>query len=82
MKRQRTDWEKIFTNDATDQDLISKIHKQFIQPTTTKHLNQKNAQGGSSCYGTTGSAASLEHWKASLIPSLAQWVRDLVLSQL
>ena len=30
MKRQPTDWEKIFANDATDQGLISKIYKQFI----------------------------------------------------
>ena len=26
-KRQPTDWEKIFANDATDKDLISKIYK-------------------------------------------------------
>ena len=27
MKRQTTDWEKIFANDVTDKGLISKIHK-------------------------------------------------------
>ena len=27
MKRQPMDWEKIFANNATDQGLISKIHK-------------------------------------------------------
>ena len=31
MKRQSTDWEKIFANDATDKGLISKIFKQLIQ---------------------------------------------------
>ena len=31
MKRQPTDWEKIFANDATDKGLISKIHKQLMQ---------------------------------------------------
>ena len=30
MKRQPTDWEKIFANDATDKGLISKIYKQLI----------------------------------------------------
>ena len=31
MKRQPMDWEKIFANDATNKDLISKIYKQLIQ---------------------------------------------------
>ena len=31
MKRQPTDWEKIFANDATDKGLISKVYKQLIQ---------------------------------------------------
>ena len=31
MKRQPTEWEKIFANDATDKGLISKIHKQLMQ---------------------------------------------------
>ena len=31
MKRQPTEWEKIFANDATHQGLISKIYKQLIQ---------------------------------------------------
>ena len=35
------DWEKIFANDVTDKSLISKIYKQFIQPTTKKQPNQK-----------------------------------------
>ena len=29
MKRQPTEWEEIFTNNATDKGLISKIHKQL-----------------------------------------------------
>ena len=30
MKRQPTDWKKIFANDATDKRLISKKYKQLI----------------------------------------------------
>ena len=30
MKRQPTDWEKIFANDVTDKGLVSKIYKRLI----------------------------------------------------
>ena len=30
-RRQPSEWEKIFTNEATDKGLISKIYKQFMQ---------------------------------------------------
>ena len=39
MKRQPTDWEKIFANDTTDKDLVSKIHKQLIP---LKNNNENN----------------------------------------
>ena len=31
MKRQNSEWEKIFANEATDKRLISKIYKQLMQ---------------------------------------------------
>ena len=36
VKRQPSEWEKIIANEATDKELISKIHKQLMQLNTKK----------------------------------------------
>ena len=43
MKRQPTEWEKIFANDVTNKGLISKINKQHIKLNNNnkKNLSQK-----------------------------------------
>ena len=45
VKRQLSEWEKIFANDVTDRGLISKIYKQLIQH-DNKKMKQPNQKVG------------------------------------
>ena len=46
MKRQPSEWEQIFVNDATDKGLISKTHKQIIQFNIKKNTKKPNQKIG------------------------------------
>ena len=40
MKQQPPVWEKIFANEATNKELISKVYQQLMQPSTRKMNSQ------------------------------------------
>ena len=68
-KRQTTQWEKIFANDATNRRLVSKIFKQRIQ-LNTKHKQPNQKMGSRSIIPQALFAAYIQHPVSSPGPSL------------
>ena len=61
IKRQLSEWEKIFANDTTNKGLVSKIYKQFIQLISKKQNNPIKKMGKKIDRWPTGTGKDTEH---------------------
>ena len=81
MKRQHTEWRKIFASDTSDKGLISDIYKEMIQLTQTK-VAQLVRCGNTKLKVVSSVPSKVHAWVGGSVPSWGVFERQLVYDSL